>query len=343
MQDSNKYEKARPLFCLIICCIISLYFAFVSPVTPIEPVGFVITAVFVCAYSALFFAERAVLPVVAAVFGFAAILLSDLILKGLTSLTAVSLLSYAFAVFLGAALYNCMRKAASKSYCFAVVSSVYVVYFVSLAVLIIFIVYEKISFKVVGQALDDLFGIVSKTFREALNSVPFSENNLSQSDVKKLVDTYIYSMIASIPSAVAFLGMAFAAVTNILYRLVLKLTGFEKTVLGEREWKFEMSSFSACVFYISYVVYFFAGFFADNTAISVAFMNVSAILSVPFAYIGFRTVFGFVRRKAAGAVSGVVAAVLCAFVLLIATSVAFTILSFVGAASVINKKFVPKG
>ena len=114
--------------------------------------------------------------------------------------------------------------------------------------------------------------------------------------------------------------------------------------IGSRDWTFSMSPLCARFLYISYAAYFIFDFFVGNNVLSAAFYNVSTILSIPFAYLGIKSVYGFFALRIRSRALAVIAVAALAFLLIfiLGLNTVVIILSFIGASSTVRRSYAPK-
>ena len=94
------------------------------------------------------------------------------------------------------------------------------------------------------------------------------------------------------------------------------------------------------MFYVSYIIYFITGLSGSNSVAFIAFMNLSTILTYPFAYLGLRFFNGMLCAKTK---SRAASAAILAFGFVILGlffglgGLLITILAFAGAAAQLNE------
>ena len=343
--SSVSSEKPPYISCLL-ACLALLYVTHLSLFPLFDLFGLCALAAFCVLYSVLFVTSDirfvplapTVCALSLAVRGF---------LSGFTTDIAAGFVNLIFAVLAALALYVCTSFKASKSVCFAVLCVCFAALLASHAVFLIFNLYGSFSFEILSQAIDALdanVGEMFATLTQNLSSpasltgaVPTVEPTQGN---QQLLQTLVVSVRASIPSFAVCFAMIGSALTLLIYRPIIRALHAEKMCLEGRNWRFSVSTVSVIMFYVSYIVYFITGLSSQSGFVFAAFMNLSTILTYPFAWLGLRFLYALLYAKTKSKAAGV--GILAVGLLLIGMflglgGLLFTLLAFIGASAQFNE------
>lgn len=326
------------LISCIVCCVCALYITIFSYMPLIEILGFIVFSVFVCLYSALLNSQKTVLCVIVPAVGAAGFLSVLVSSSGFSDFElSLSGLNLIFLLACSLVLFFCAKKKASRSVSVASLAASYTAYVLCFAALIIFEIYGSLNIETLKKAVSDISSLIAEMYTSLLTG---SVSDISSdSEMQRLIEQFSISMENtvrnSIPSIIITYCTVISAVSLLFYKTCVKAVKAVDENLGSRNWTFTMSGVSVGVFYISYVLYFVSGLFSTDSAFYCAFMNISSILTYPFAYLGLRSVYTMLCSKIKSRIGSAV--IIGAGVLIItfvfgALSLVLTMLAFIGAS-----------
>ncbi len=187
----------------------------------------------------------------------------------------------------------------------------------------------------VGETYRNIFDIISENAAYDAQTLDY---------VEEFIQTSEYYVKVNAVSSLVIFGMLLSALAVALYGFFCKISGMKNECIGGRDWTFSMSPLGARFLYISYAAYFIFDFFVGNNVLSAAFYNVSTILSIPFAYLGIKSVYGFFALRIRSRALAVIAVAALAFLLIfiLGMNTVVIILSFIGASSTVRRSYAPK-
>jgi len=243
-----------------------------------------------------------------------------------------------FVLLAALVLYACAVKKAQKSVMFAVLCAVYTVFLAEHVAFSVNAAYGSMSLAAFEKALDDFAAAISTLFQNALSGTA-SLAGVSAEEAASLGETLNLSVRLSLPTLVVNFSMIASALTLLLYKPIVRASHAEKDFLDGRNFRFSLSTVSVVMFYVSYFVYLIASFTASGSAVFVTFMNLSAILTYPFAWIGLRFLYTLLCAKLksrAGSIALLAVVLPLAGMFLGLGGLLFTFLAFIGASSQLN-------
>ena len=336
-------EKPPYISCLL-ACVALLYVTHLSLFPLLDLPGLFVLTVF-CALYALLLATNDVRftpvpPVVCAISLLARAFFAD----GFTLNTVQSFTNLIFALLTGLALYVCLRQGSTKSVAFAVLCAAYTLFLASHVVFLLIQLYGAFNLEVLEKGVNDLAAYVGKFYSAILENTSSQGTLTARSAqsaetiqaMKDFEPTLVVSVRLSLPSFAVCFSMIAAALTLLFYKPTAHALHAEKKLAFAGNERFSLSSGSVVMFYVSYGIYLITSFTASDSALFVAFMNLSAILTYPFAWIGIRFLYTFLCKKLKSR-AGSIALLAVAFplfgMLLGLGGLIFTFLAFVGASS----------
>lgn len=326
-------ESRPPYIQTLVCVVLLLYVTHVSTYPLFDLLGLVGYAVFAAAFGILLSCADIRFTLAPPVLCFVSLLSRCVVTDGFTAKSLGGFVNLLFACLAALAVCLTERKKAEKSGFFAAVCAVSVLFFLAECVLLLTEVYGTFRLSLVEQALNDLSSSVAALYRDVLSG---SDAGSALPTADALQSSLISTLRMSLPSTVASWCMLVAAFVTVLYGPLVRLFHAEAVCLHERPWRFSVSTVSVAVFYLSYFIYLLCSLFSVSGSLYIAFMNVSAILTYPFAYIGLRSVFHRLEKKLKSRIG---ALVLTAFLLITLGSLSgllgllSLLLAFIGASA----------
>ena len=352
-ESDNTVSAPSRLTELSLCalsCLSALYLSTVSQYALFDLLGILSLILFAGAYSLLLDASGLFTRVLPPVLAAAAMILQAVFSGSWSFISSQRLLQLLFALFCAAALYFCACGKAAKSVTFAATTTVLTVFTAAQAAVLIFQHYGALSLSVCKTAVFESTQAFGSFYTALLAAAAggLDANAGGGADFTAFLDEFeemfVSSVRASLPSLAVSYCMLIAVLTLAVYKLLVRLSHAEERCLAGRQWGFSLSGVSVFFFYISFAVYFVSSLFSNQTAFCAAFMNVTAILTYPFAWLGIKFLYHILYTKLhsrAGSAALIAVAFFILGGLFGAASVLFTLLAFVGASAQLSALFRP--
>lgn len=340
-------EKKPPYISCLLACVALLYITHLELYPLWDLIGLGVLCVFCVLYAVLLVTSDVrfipLPPVICAV----SLLARGFFADGFTESILQGLVNLVFCLLAALALYVCTIKKASKSVTFAVLCVFYAALLATHLYFLIERIYGAFSFEILNKAIDDLTAYAEKIFTALLGNASQASltgaKNAAETDTVKLEQagkTLAASVRAALPSFAVCFSMMGSALTLLVYKPIICAMHAQKACLDGRVWRFSVSSVSVIMFYVSYIIYFIAGLTGSNSVAFIAFMNLSTILTYPFAYLGLRFFNGMLCAKTK---SRAASAAILAFGFVILGlffglgGLLITVFAFAGAAAQLNE------
>ncbi len=289
-----RQENRPPYIQTLVCVVLLLFLTHTSTYPLFDLLGFVGYALFAVIYGILLSCADVRFTLAPPMLCFISLLSRCFLIDGFSVSSLDSFISLLFACLAALAVCLTERKKVGKSVFFAALSAVSVLFFLAECVLLLTEIYGAFRPELVEQALNDLSSAIAELYRSML-SLSDAEN-VTQS-VDALQNSLTSTLRMSFPSMIASWCMLIAALVTALYKPFVRFFRAEAVCLEGRPWRFVLSTVSVTVFYLSYFIYLLCSLFSVSGSIYITFMNVSAILTYPFAYVGLRAVLHRLEKK----------------------------------------------
>lgn len=340
-------EKKPPYISCLLTCVALLYITHLELFPLFNFIGLGALSAFCVLYAVLLVTSDVrfipLPPVICAV----SLLARGFFADGFTVNILQGLVNFVFCLLAALALYACTVKKASKSVTFAVLCVFYAMLLAAHVCFLIERTYGSFSLEILGKAVDELTNYAEKFFTAFLGNAaqapltgtkPAAEADAAA--LEKAGKTLAASVRAALPSFAVCFSMMGSALTLLICKPIVCAMHAQKAFLDGRIWRFSVSSVSVIMFYVSYIIYFITGLSGSNSVAFIAFMNLSTILTYPFAYLGLRFLNGmlYTKTKSRAAAAAILAFGFVILGLLFGLGgLLITVFAFAGAAAQLNE------
>lgn len=353
--QNNITEKSGKPVVLLIYCIIStvllLYLGLFTAFPILDFAGIASIGVFCSCYSVLLKKGYFVLCMIPAGVSLAAVIFMYGSKGAYGTAMLAAIFNIAFPFLLAALLNAGVERRASTGAVFALLSATGAVYISALLLLVIYEFYGNVSADTVGRAIKDAAEFLGSLFSNPPDMTAFMPEGGAElaKEYEKATAEYaaVFAELGktveltfklTVPSIIATSGMLCSAVIFILYKPFVKLAGLAEECFGGKKWVFDVTPLSAVLFELVFIAYLILSFFSGNAVLNMAFVNIVSVLTLPFAYLGLKSLSAILTEKLGSRVAGIaIVTVGFAVLLLLLGGSITTLAALIGASSVTRR------